>query len=99
MSLRRALGGFYKHYKGNRYYVCCLSTHTETQEKMVHYIGLYVVPGEREPCRSWCRPLEMWEENVEVDGSLVPRFSPAQPTDDDVQMVREYFTKQHTNLF
>ncbi len=60
--------GIYEHYKGHRYRLLCIATHSETLEKMVIYQALY---GEGD---IWARPASMWEEQVEVDGKTVPRF-------------------------
>lgn len=60
--------GIYEHYKGNRYKVIAIANHSETLEKMVVYKALY---GEGE---FWVRPLSMWEELIEVNGTKVPRF-------------------------
>ncbi len=60
--------GIYKHYKGNRYELICVATHSETLEKMVVYKALY---GEGEV---WVRPASMWSEKVLIDGTEVPRF-------------------------
>jgi hypothetical protein len=62
------LPGLYRHYKGNNYQVIEVATHTETLELLVVYRALY---GER---GLWVRPLSMFVESVEVEGSLVPRF-------------------------
>ena len=60
--------GTYKHYKGNRYEVIDIATHSETLEKMVVYKALY---GDGE---IWVRSLSMWDEMIEKDGKSVPRF-------------------------
>ena len=60
--------GIYEHYKGNRYELLYIANHSETLEKMVVYKALY---GEGE---IWVRPLSMWNEEVEVNGSKMPRF-------------------------
>ena len=60
--------GIYRHYKGNEYEVIGIANHSETLEKMVVYRDLY---GDGE---LWVRPLSMWDELVEKDGELVPRF-------------------------
>ena len=60
--------GIYEHYKGNRYELLYIANHSETLEKMVVYKALY---GEGE---IWVRPLSMWNDEVEVNGSKMPRF-------------------------
>ena len=69
--------GKYRHFKGNEYEVLDFATHSETLEPMVVYRPLY---GEG---KLWVRPASMWEEMVEKDGKLVPRFS--------------YIPKEYTN--
>jgi cyclomaltodextrinase / maltogenic alpha-amylase / neopullulanase len=59
--------GIYQHYKGNYYTVAYVATHTETKE---HFVIYKPVEGNR----IWARPLEMFNEDVEVDGVMVPRF-------------------------
>lgn len=66
--------GIYRHFKGNRYELLEIATHSETLEKMVVYRALYGEGG------VWVRPLSMWNEPVEVDGELVPRFQWMEPT-------------------
>lgn len=60
--------GRYEHYKGNHYAVLYVATHSETLKRYVVYRQLY---GKGDV---WVRPLEMFKENVEVDGEMVPRF-------------------------
>ncbi len=60
--------GIYKHFKGNKYELLEIATHSETLEQMVVYRALYGEHG------VWVRPLSMWNEQVEVDGAVVPRF-------------------------
>jgi len=60
--------GIYRHYKGNRYELIDIATHSETLEKMVVYKALYGA-GE-----VWVRPAHMWNEEVEVNGERVLRF-------------------------
>ena len=61
--------GIYRHYKGKRYQVEGLALHSETLEPMVIYRALY---GTHE---TWVRPASMWNEEVEVNGEKVRRFS------------------------
>ena len=61
--------GIYKHYKGNRYELIDIATHSETLEKMVVYKSLY---GDG---RIWVRPAHMWDEMVEMNGEKVKRFT------------------------
>ena len=56
----------YRHYKGNHYYVMSLAEHTETNEMMVVYHGLY---GE---CETWVRPLEMFLSETPDDAKIDP---------------------------
>lgn len=67
----------YAHYKGGRYIVVNVATHTETGEKLVCYMSL------TEEHEWWVRPLSMWNEEVaieDVDPSgysrliVMPRF-------------------------
>ena len=61
--------GTYRHYKGNRYVVLCMATHSETLEPMVVYQALY---GDG---KVWARPASMWSELVQHDGKFVERFT------------------------
>ena len=60
--------GIYEPYKGKKYEVLGIATHSETMEKLVVYKALY---GKR---RLWIRPKEMFEEKIEVNGKKLPRF-------------------------
>ncbi|WP_370978776.1 DUF1653 domain-containing protein [Agaribacterium sp. ZY112] len=60
--------GIYEHYKGSRYEVLALCTHSETEEAMVFYRCLY---GDYS---LWVRPAAMFVEEVEVDGRKQARF-------------------------
>ncbi len=60
--------GKYLHYKNKEYRVIGCATHSETGEELVVYQPLY---GER---GLWVRPLDMFCEEVEVEGRMVPRF-------------------------
>ena len=60
--------GIYQHFKGNRYEVIGLASHSETMEPMVVYRALYGEGG------LWVRPAAMWNETVERDNYSGPRF-------------------------
>lgn len=62
--------GKYKHYKGNLYKVLGLVKHSETLEDLVLYECLYENPRSK----VWVRPLKMFNEKVELNGRMVPRF-------------------------
>lgn len=62
------VGRLYDHYKGGRYEVITLATHTETSEvlvicKSVHFGTVYA------------RPLSVWNGTVTVGEHEFPRFS------------------------
>lgn len=60
--------GIYKHFKGERYEVIGLATHSESEEKLVVYRPMY---GDR---ALWVRPLEMFLGSTERDGKMLRRF-------------------------
>lgn len=60
--------GLYQHYKGPEYRVLGSAKHSETEEDMVVYQALYGEYG------YWLRPLTMFNETVEIDGKILPRF-------------------------
>lgn len=60
--------GRYRHYKGKDYLVIGVARHSETEEEMVVYRTDY---GDRS---LWVRPLKMFQETVEINGTSVPRF-------------------------
>ncbi|MFL1404786.1 DUF1653 domain-containing protein [Marinobacter sp. M1N3S26] len=66
---RHVLPGRYRHYKGKDYEVIGTARHSETEEWLVVYRCLY---GDYS---LWVRPLEMFNESVEVAGEQVPRFT------------------------
>ncbi|MBU5425709.1 DUF1653 domain-containing protein [Tissierella pigra] len=62
------IGKKYRHFKGKEYLVLHIARHSETLEELVVYQALYGEKG------IWVRPLDMFLEQVEVNGMLVNRF-------------------------
>jgi len=60
--------GRYRHYKGNEYEVIGIAKHTETEELLVVYFSV------KNPEQFWIRPLDMFKEEIELDGNKVKRF-------------------------
>lgn len=60
--------GVYEHYKGKRYKVLGVALHSETLEELVIYKALY---GQG---YIWIRPLDMFLEDIEVNGRKQKRF-------------------------
>ncbi len=60
--------GTYRHYKGGIYEVVAMAHHSETLEDMVVYVS-------KAEGSHWVRPAKMWDEEVEVDGKTVKRFT------------------------
>lgn len=56
----------YKHYKGRIYILKDVGIHTETNEEMAIYQDLNG--------QTYVRPLEMFMDIIEVDGSKIDRF-------------------------
>ena len=65
--------GIYRHYKGPEYKLLHLARHSETEEWLAVYQTLY---GDFD---FWVRPLDMFLEQVQVDGETVPRFQYLRP--------------------
>lgn len=61
--------GLYQHFKGNKYLALGIAKHTETNEELVIYML-----HEKQPPRLFARPIAMFEEEVNVEGMMVPRF-------------------------
>lgn len=60
--------GIYRHYKGHYYEVIGVARHSETLEYMVVYRALY------DNFELWIRPLQMFLEDVTLNGALKKRF-------------------------
>jgi len=60
--------GLYKHFKGGLYQVIAVARHEETYKPLVIYQALY---GDY---RIWARDLDVFTEEIEVDGKRKPRF-------------------------
>ncbi len=72
--------GIYQHFKGNYYQVEAIVRHSEDLQEMVLYKALYGDFG------LWVRPVQMFQENVQIGDKLLPRFCFIQDiTDDFVQ--------------
>ena len=61
--------GIYQHYKGNRYQTLFIARNSETLEELVVYQDM------KEPEKVWCRPLQMFLEEVHIDGKDLKRFT------------------------
>ncbi|MDE3840752.1 hypothetical protein C0966_15855 [Bacillus methanolicus] len=59
----------YRHFKGNIYEFICIAIHSETGEKLVIY--------KDDKGKIFARPYEMFFDEVEHEGKLVPRFESA----------------------
>ena len=63
--------GVYKHFKGKLFLALFLAKHSETEEDMVIYVGLY----DKERGQIWARPADMFMGHKEFeDGTKVKRF-------------------------
>ncbi len=70
--------GIYEHYKSTiedrKYYqVIGVAKHTETGEMLVVYLPLYET-NEEANFKYFVRPLDMFTEDVEHNGAIMPRF-------------------------
>ena len=69
MEKQKPQCGFYRHFKGGCYEVIGIAKHSETLEEMVVYRACY------DEGTLWVRPIAMWNEEVDVLGERVPRFT------------------------
>ena len=83
--------GRYRHYKGNFYEVIDVARHSETEELLVVYRCLY---GDYS---LWVRPLAMFLETVNVNGTRVARFEMSPAESPEVRS--EIVVAQTRNLF
>lgn len=63
-------GQVWRHYKNKDYRIVAISCHTQDLKWYVVYEALY----ENEISTIWHRPLEMFLQTIEIDGTQVPRF-------------------------
>jgi hypothetical protein len=61
--------GYYRHYKNLLYQVLGTVRHSESLEPMTLYKALYGEEG------LWVRPAAMFNESVEINGVVQPRFA------------------------
>ena len=61
--------GYYRHYKNLLYQVLGTVRHSESLEPMTLYKALYGEEG------LWVRPAAMFNESVNIDGVVQPRFA------------------------
>lgn len=61
--------GKYRHYKQKEYEVIGIGKIEATLEDVVIYRPLYESEYD-----FWVRPLDVFTENIEIDGKIVPRF-------------------------
>jgi hypothetical protein len=64
-------GEIWRHYKNKDYRIIAVSCNTEDLTWSVVYEALY----DNNVSKIWHRPLEIFLEEVEIDGTNVPRFT------------------------
>jgi hypothetical protein len=68
--MKATVGKKYRHYKGNEYVVLNIARSSENiEEEFVIY------QDASDASKVWARPKAMFEEEVEIEGRLVPRFA------------------------
>ena len=63
--------GKYRHYKGN---ICQVIGVARNSEEPNQRLVIYSHPNENGIDQMWARPIEMFQENVEVNNYKGPRF-------------------------
>lgn len=63
-------GQIWRHYKNKDYRIITISCYSEDLKWYVVYEALYDNPVSK----IWHRPLDMFLEEVEINGKIVPRF-------------------------
>ena len=74
-AIKTIAKGIYQHYKGQQYKVIDFARHSESLEAMVIYQALYGDHG------IWVRPLDMFIENVDINGISTARFQLIEDSD------------------
>lgn len=80
-------GEIYRHFKGNRYQIVAIATHTETEEQLVIYQALYGEYG------IFARPLDMFMEKtdkVKYPEALQEYRFELEETEEKKSMIMEY---------
>ena len=65
--------GRYRHFKGDEVEVLGMALHSETREEFVIY--RHVTSQRAGEPYLWVRPIEMFYEEVEINGKRLPRFA------------------------
>lgn len=61
--------GKYRHYKGTEYEVLFIAKDSDSEEDVVVYQDI------ENPEKVWTRSVEIFTQEVEVDGKMMPRFT------------------------
>lgn len=73
--MKAIIGKRYRHYKGNEYIVLALARdESDPTRELVIYRALYESPDFGRDC-VWAREQSCFEEDIEVSGVLMPRFT------------------------
>lgn len=67
--------GIYRHYKGGRYEVVGCARHESTGETLVIYRPLEPTDALPAGVEFWTRPLDIFNQTIEIDGVHRPRFA------------------------